>query len=201
MSTRPRLRSSRCARSHSPLRAGATPPDRRRSQRWMCRCPRADIVVGTNVAADRDGEGCERQRADRKAPSTWTTSATAIATVSSAGLVTGVAPGAATITATIDGKTGTRPVNVIPPPVATVAVSAASSTIAGRPDDAGHRRHCATRTTTSSRDARSRGASSDPTDRVRVQYGARHRPNGWERDDQRDVRGKVRDRRSHRDGG
>src|SRR3954466_5378340 len=39
---------------------------------------------------------------------TWSSSANAVATVSAAGLVTGVANGTATITATISGKNGTR---------------------------------------------------------------------------------------------
>jgi trimeric autotransporter adhesin len=42
----------------------------------------------------------------------WSSSATAVATVNASGLVTGVANGAATITATISGKTGTRAVTV-----------------------------------------------------------------------------------------
>lgn len=43
---------------------------------------------------------------------TWSTSSTAVATVSSTGLVSGVAAGAATITATIGGKVGTANITV-----------------------------------------------------------------------------------------
>jgi len=43
---------------------------------------------------------------------TWSSSANAVATVSAAGLVTGVANGTATITATISGKNGTRQITV-----------------------------------------------------------------------------------------
>jgi hypothetical protein len=60
---------------------------------------------------------------------TWTTASAAIATVSSSGLVTGVSAGTATVTASIDGKTGTVGVTVVPPPVASVTVSLASATI------------------------------------------------------------------------
>src|SRR5436309_1202107 len=53
----------------------------------------------------------------------WTSSNTAIATVSAAGLVTGVAAGSATITATSEGKSGTASVTVAIVPVASVTVS------------------------------------------------------------------------------
>jgi uncharacterized protein YjdB len=63
---------------------------------------------------------------------TWTSSNNAVATVSSNGLVTGVAAGSATITATSETKTGSAGITVqavAPVPVATVSVSLASSTI------------------------------------------------------------------------
>ncbi|HEX6533934.1 MAG TPA: Ig-like domain-containing protein, partial [Gemmatimonadaceae bacterium] len=59
----------------------------------------------------------------------WSSSDTAVATVSSAGLVRGVAPGRATITATIDGKSGSASVLVMAPPVASVDVSPSSASI------------------------------------------------------------------------
>ena len=64
---------------------------------------------------------------------TWTTSNPSIATVSSSGLVSGVAPGNVTITATSEGKSGTAQISVFAPaptPVATVTVTPASSTLA-----------------------------------------------------------------------
>jgi len=60
---------------------------------------------------------------------TWTSSAPAVATVSSTGLVTGVAAGAVTITATSEGKTGSAAVTVNPVPVASVSVSPATAGI------------------------------------------------------------------------
>ena len=63
-------------------------------------------------------------------PITWTTSAGAVATVSVGGLVTGVAPGSATITATSEGKSGTAAVTVANVPVASVTVSPASASVA-----------------------------------------------------------------------
>lgn len=60
---------------------------------------------------------------------TWLSSAPSIATVSSAGVVTAVAPGTATISATADGITGTAAVTVQRAPVASVAVSPATNTL------------------------------------------------------------------------
>jgi hypothetical protein len=60
---------------------------------------------------------------------TWASSASAVATVSGTGLVTGVAPGTATITATSEGRSAAVEVTVIPPPVATVVVSPAFVTL------------------------------------------------------------------------
>lgn len=60
---------------------------------------------------------------------TWNSSAPAIATVSASGVVTGVAAGAATITATSAGRVGQAAVTVTLPPVQTVTVSRALDTI------------------------------------------------------------------------
>ena len=60
---------------------------------------------------------------------TFTTSDASVATVSSAGVVTGVVPGKATISATSGGKTGTAEVTVTPTPVASVVVSPAQPSI------------------------------------------------------------------------
>jgi trimeric autotransporter adhesin len=56
-------------------------------------------------------------------PITFSTNNAAVATVSTAGVVTGVAIGSATITATSEGKTGTADVTVTAVPVATVEIS------------------------------------------------------------------------------
>jgi uncharacterized protein YjdB len=53
---------------------------------------------------------------------TWSSSNSAIASVSSAGVITGVAPGTATITATSEGKSGTTSVTVSAAPVGSVTV-------------------------------------------------------------------------------
>lgn len=61
---------------------------------------------------------------------TWSSSNSGVATVSSAGLVTAVAPGTATITASSEGRSGTSVVTVTPPPVASVTVTPSAVTIA-----------------------------------------------------------------------
>jgi len=64
---------------------------------------------------------------------TWSSSATGMATANSSGLVSGVAAGSATITATSEGKSATATITVTaatPPPVATVTVSPASASVA-----------------------------------------------------------------------
>lgn len=61
---------------------------------------------------------------------TWSSSTQSVATVSSSGLVTAVANGTSTITATIDGKNGTRVITVAtitPVPAATVDAGATNS--------------------------------------------------------------------------
>jgi uncharacterized protein YjdB len=61
---------------------------------------------------------------------TWASSNPAVATVSASGLVTGVAAGSATITATSEGKSGTSAIAVTNVPVATVTVSPAAASVA-----------------------------------------------------------------------
>lgn len=59
----------------------------------------------------------------------WATSDAAKATVSSTGLVTGVAPGAVTITASAEGKSGASSITVNPKPVGAVILSPAQVSI------------------------------------------------------------------------
>jgi uncharacterized protein YjdB len=88
------------------------------------------VIVGRTVqltAAPRNATG--QQLAGRNV--SWTSGSPALATVSSSGLVTGIAPGNAVIVATVDGRQGSAQVNVRPVPVASVTVSpsTASTTV------------------------------------------------------------------------
>src|SRR5439155_17859795 len=60
---------------------------------------------------------------------TWTSSNTVAATASGSGVVTGVAAGQVTITATSEGKSGTASINVTLVPVASVTGSRASGLV------------------------------------------------------------------------
>jgi uncharacterized protein YjdB len=62
-------------------------------------------------------------------PVNWTTSNSALATVSSTGLVTGVGLGSAQITAESEGATSSVTVTVAPRPVATVALTPSPATV------------------------------------------------------------------------
>jgi uncharacterized protein YjdB len=58
----------------------------------------------------------------------WSSGTPGVATVSTSGLVTGVSPGSATITATVDGVPGTASVTVTQVPVASVTVAPSTAT-------------------------------------------------------------------------
>jgi uncharacterized protein YjdB len=94
--------------------------------------PNATVDVGATVqlgATPRDAAG--NPLAGRNV--TWSSSADAIATVSSGGVVTGVTQGVVTITATVEGQSGSSTVTVNaagpPPPVPVASVSVSPSTV------------------------------------------------------------------------
>src|SRR5213078_1107518 len=60
---------------------------------------------------------------------TWSSSNTSVAAVSNSGLVSGVTPGSATVTATSEGKSGTSTITVTPVPVASVDVTPPSASV------------------------------------------------------------------------
>ena len=90
---------------------------------------KSEIFVGENItgtAALLDASGAALSGRSV----TWSSSAPTVATVNSAsGIVTGLAAGSTTITATSEGKTGSATLTVLAP-VSTVTVSLASSSIA-----------------------------------------------------------------------
>ncbi|MBL8962229.1 MAG: Ig domain-containing protein, partial [Gemmatimonadetes bacterium] len=81
----------------------------------------AQVEVGATVqftAAAKDAKG-----AAMAASFTWTSAAPTVASVDGAGVVTGVAPGTASITATADGVSATASITVIPVPVVAVLIA------------------------------------------------------------------------------
>ncbi|MEP6833043.1 MAG: Ig-like domain-containing protein, partial [Gemmatimonas sp.] len=94
--------------------------------------PTAQVTVGgstaqlTAVARDANGAALNGRAIS------WSTSSSAIATVSQAGVVTAVAGGSATITATAEGRSGTAAITVLTPdPCLTVRNIAVGQTFAG----------------------------------------------------------------------
>jgi uncharacterized protein YjdB len=92
--------------------------------------PSASIVAGTTTTLqatvkDQNGNGMTGQTV------TWSTSNAVAATVNSTGVVSGVAAGSATITATSSGKSGTSAITVtaVAPVVTTVTVAPTSASI------------------------------------------------------------------------
>lgn len=61
-------------------------------------------------------------------PVTWSSSNETVAVVSTSGVLAGLAPGSVTITATIDGRSGTAAISVAPQPVAAVSITPMSDT-------------------------------------------------------------------------
>jgi Big-like domain-containing protein/IPT/TIG domain-containing protein len=113
----------------------------------------AAVTVSANPSTIRIGENAQLTTSvtDSKGTAlfgrtvTYSSSNIAIATVTSAGSVTGVAAGSVTITATVEGKSGTANVTVIPVPVAAIILAprdtilriGQAATIRGTPVDGG----------------------------------------------------------------
>ena len=99
--------------------------------------PVASVVVAPDPAEVPVGTTRELFATARDAAGTpltgravvWTSSNPEVATVSSSGVVTALRQGAATITATVDGQTGTSRINAVPGPVAVVAVTPQSPSV------------------------------------------------------------------------
>jgi uncharacterized protein YjdB len=100
--------------------------------------PGAQLTITPQVSSVRVGRTVQLTATLRDAqgqvitgrPVTWSTSDGGVATVGPAGLVTGVAPGAAVITARSDGLSATAGVTVTAVPVASVTVSPSDVTLA-----------------------------------------------------------------------
>ena len=90
--------------------------------------PAASVRIGTTITLGAQTLDAEGKSLSNRVVS-WTTNNSAIATINNTGVVTGVAPGVATITATSEGHTGTAAVTVTVNPVATVSVSPALVTL------------------------------------------------------------------------
>ena len=99
--------------------------------------PVASVMVEPAAATLETGNTVQLRAQPRDAennvltgrPVVWTTSDTRIATVDEDGVVHGIAPGSATIFATSEGVRGEASIIVLPPPVASVAVTPATGSV------------------------------------------------------------------------
>ena len=78
--------------------------------------PSANVVMGTTLQLAAETRDANNNVLSGRTV-TWSSDAPSIASVSASGLVTAVAIGGATITATSEGKTGTSSITVVPVPV------------------------------------------------------------------------------------
>lgn len=82
--------------------------------------PASSIQVGQSVQFSAEGRNSNNELVNA-GDATWSISPTNVASISSKGLVTALAAGNTTITATLQGKTGTLPVMIIDAGIPTVA--------------------------------------------------------------------------------
>ncbi|WKW13347.1 Ig-like domain-containing protein [Pseudogemmatithrix spongiicola] len=90
--------------------------------------PGSSVVVGQSLNLTATARSSSGQALSGRS-FVWATSDAAVATVSSAGIVTGVAAGTATISASAEGVSGSMAVSVSAIPVATVTVTPALDTL------------------------------------------------------------------------
>lgn len=84
--------------------------------------PAGPVQVGGTITLTADVRDLTGATVPGKTP-TWSSANTAVASVSSAGVVTGEGPGSTSISATVDGKTGSVTITVALAPVFTVVIS------------------------------------------------------------------------------
>jgi trimeric autotransporter adhesin len=88
-----------------------------------------NVVVGQTVQLSAAAEAANGQPLNDRTAA-WTSGAPSVASVSGAGVVTGLSPGTAIIFGNVDGVTGTATVTVRQVPVATVVVTPATASVA-----------------------------------------------------------------------
>ncbi|WP_332879699.1 Ig-like domain-containing protein [Massilia sp. S19_KUP03_FR1] len=89
----------------------------------------ASIAIGATQQLTTTAVYTDGSARDVTATATWTSASTAIATVSAAGVTKGVNAGAAVVTATFEGKSGTAAITVLPAKLVSIAVLPATATL------------------------------------------------------------------------
>lgn len=90
--------------------------------------PAATVQVGASVTASVEVRSTAGAALSGRAV-TWTSSNSAFATVTDAGVITGVAPGTVSITATSEGRSGSATLAVVPAPVNVVTLTLPAATL------------------------------------------------------------------------
>jgi uncharacterized protein YjdB len=90
--------------------------------------PAATVQVGASVTGTVEVHSTAGAALSGRAV-TWTSSNPALATVTDAGVITGVAPGLVSITATSDGRSGSAALTVVPAPVNVVSLTLPAVTL------------------------------------------------------------------------
>lgn len=91
--------------------------------------PSASLVAGSTQAFAATARGASGEALSGRAV-TWASGNSEVATIDGSGLLTAIAPGASTVTATSGGKSGTAIVTVLPVPVASIVVAPLASPLA-----------------------------------------------------------------------
>lgn len=90
----------------------------------------ASLTVGATEQFTATATYSDGSTADVTKSAVWTDNNSKVATITAAGLATGIGPGSTTVTAAMDGLSGTATLTVPAPTLASIAVSPAGPTIA-----------------------------------------------------------------------
>ncbi|MCA2996347.1 Ig-like domain-containing protein, partial [Gemmatimonas sp.] len=90
--------------------------------------PAAQVQVGAQLTAQAEVRSAAGAALSGRVVA-WSSSNGAVASVTDGGVITGVAPGTVSITATSEGRSGSASLTVIPVPVASIVVSAPTPSV------------------------------------------------------------------------
>jgi len=90
--------------------------------------PAAQVQVGAQLTAQAEVRSAAGAALSGRVVA-WSSSNGAVATVTDGGVITGVAPGTVSITATSEGRSGSASLTVVPVPVASIVVSAPTPSV------------------------------------------------------------------------
>ena len=92
--------------------------------------PDSSFAVGVTQQLGATGVYSDGSKKDLSAGVTWSSSSTAVATTTATGMVTALTPGSTTITATLNGVSGTTTLTVTPATLVSIGIAPATATLA-----------------------------------------------------------------------